>query len=148
MLMCWTAYKRPKRRGSNTYAAGIEVYVPHARDMLGLSKEEVSGVLRVVIHTISGLRSSDASAPKGLRSMAHRSRSSSGSREDLDGDPGFWGPKPLDSNPSQPLLPDPREDLRGVGETMPCSTSANWSGDLWPEPEAIGSMPSSSLSSW
>lgn len=77
----------------------------------------------------------------------HLSRSSSGTRGDLDGDPELLEPKLLDSKPSQPALADLRGALRGAGDNIPCSTSAKWSGDLRPEPEASGSS-SSSLSSW
>lgn len=55
----------------------------------------------------------------------HRSRSSSGIRGDLDDDPELCVPKLLDSKPSQPSLPDLRGALRGVGDNIPCSTSAS-----------------------
>lgn len=86
-------------------------------------------------------------ALSGRNIFNQRSRSSSGIR-DCEDEAELFVPKLLDSKPSQPSdLADLRGARRGVGERMPCSTSAFWFGDLRPEPEASGSA-SSSLSSW
>lgn len=92
---------------------------------------------------------STGSYTTGGKKVVHRSRSPSGALV-WDEDADAFVPKPLDSIPSQPsALPVERGARRGVGVRRPCSTSVSWGvGDLLPEPEASGSMPSSSLSSW